>query len=126
MTKRYSKELLEALHGDAAVLKYIKLCEDAFAAGDRNALFGVVTLCARYQAVIPEWAADALLRAEQDLESGALSDFYVACGWPGGICRGVQLARGAAGGGRPAGLGGSSLSAERRERRPPPGVFPPS
>jgi hypothetical protein len=76
-----SKALEEQLWGDAAILRYIQMGKDAFEAGEKDALLGIVFLCARYQAVIPDWAVDALLDIERDLESGALVDINEAFGW---------------------------------------------
>jgi hypothetical protein len=75
-----SKELEDKMWGDEAVLGYLELGRQAFEAGDRSALFTVICICARFQAVIPEWAADALLQMERDLEVGKLTDFNEAFG----------------------------------------------
>lgn len=76
-----SKALEERLWGDAAILRYIKMGKDAFESGEKDALLGIVFLCARYQAVIPDWAVDALLDVERGLESGTLVDLNQAFGW---------------------------------------------
>lgn len=65
----------EKLWGDEAVLGYLALGKQGLEGGDRSALFFVVCICARYQAVIPDWAADVLLEMERDLEVGTLTDF---------------------------------------------------
>lgn len=41
----------------------------------------MITLCARYQAVIPEWAANEILRIEQSIKNGEVKDFNVTFGW---------------------------------------------
>lgn len=75
-----SKELEEQLWGDAAILRYLDQGRQAFEIGDKTALFTVVCICARFQAVIPEWAADALLEMEHQLEVGTLAGFSEAFG----------------------------------------------
>jgi hypothetical protein len=75
MVVRLSKETEAKLYGDEAILRYLALCEDSFRSGNRLALFEALTLCARFQAVIPEWAADAILDGEKALESGVCKDF---------------------------------------------------
>ena len=80
MVAQFSDELEEKWWGDEAVLRDLDIGKQMFEAGDRSALFGVVCLCARYQAVIPDWAADTLLEIECDLEVGKLKDFNAAFG----------------------------------------------
>jgi hypothetical protein len=75
-----SAELNEKLFGDEAVLQYLEDGRKAFDDGDRSALFSVLCLCANFQAVLPEWAADALLAMEKQLEDGTLADFNEAFG----------------------------------------------
>jgi hypothetical protein len=75
MAINLSTELKNALYGDEAVLKYIDICKVSFDAGDRTALFELLELCARFQAVIPEWAADEILKVSQQLEDGEMTDF---------------------------------------------------
>lgn len=77
-----SDDALEKCFGDDAILKYLEMGREAFIAGDRLALLAVIFWCARYQAVIPEWAADALLKAEVELESGGARDPNEVFGWP--------------------------------------------
>lgn len=76
-----SNALHERLWGDAAIRRYIRICEEAFESGEKGALLGVVFLCARHQAVIPDWAADALIDIERGLETGDLVDANEAFGW---------------------------------------------
>lgn len=75
MVVQFSKEIEEKWGGNEAILNYLDIGKRLFETGDRSALFGVLCTCARYQAVIPDWAADALLAMEQDLEVGKLTDF---------------------------------------------------
>ena len=84
MAINLSTELKNALYGDEAVLKYIDICKVSFDAGDRTALFELLELCARFQAVIPEWAADEILKVRRQLEEGDITDFndfffYYSC-----------------------------------------------
>jgi hypothetical protein len=76
-----SPKLEEKLWGDEAILSYLEAGREAFESGDRSALLDVVFLCARFQAVFPDWATDALLDIEQKLESGDLKDLNEAFGW---------------------------------------------
>lgn len=75
MAIQISKALEEAMHGDDAVMKYLEICREAFLVGNRTALFELIEICAQYQAVIPEWAADEILKIRQLIESGAVSGF---------------------------------------------------
>ena len=75
MAINLSTELKNALYGDEAVLKYIDIFKVSFDAGDRTALFELLELCARFQAVIPEWAADEILKVRRQLEEGDITDF---------------------------------------------------
>ena len=83
MTIQISDELHEALYGDEAVLKYLEIMRKAFIEGNKSAVFYVLPICARYQAVIPEWAADEILKIESNLYTGKLKDFNDALGWEG-------------------------------------------
>ena len=78
-----SKEVEEAMWGDEAILRHLDLGRQRFEAGNPRALMEVLFLCARVQAVIPEWAADALLSIEDRLAAGELTDFNEAFGWAG-------------------------------------------
>lgn len=83
MAINISRELEEAMFGDEAILKYLEICRTCFVEGDRTALFGAIVLCARYQAVIPEWATDEILAIERTVKTGATKDFNIAFGWSG-------------------------------------------
>jgi hypothetical protein len=74
-------EAEELLWGDDAILRELEDARKAFESGDRSALTVAVFYCARFQAVIPEWAADALLEIQEKLESGELQDCNEAFGW---------------------------------------------
>ncbi|WP_413673063.1 hypothetical protein ACEN9H_29695 [Massilia cellulosiltytica] len=60
-----------------------KLAEErrAFLKGDQHALFRTLLQCARYQAVIPRWAADEMLRIETAIETGKSVDLNKCFGW---------------------------------------------
>lgn len=79
----FSGDAFEKLFGDDAILKILEMVREAFIEGDRTALLSVIFLCARYQAVIPDWAADAILKAEDDIESGVVCDPNEVFGWSG-------------------------------------------
>lgn len=76
-----SKEIEEVIHGDKAVLHYLEICRLCFIDGDKTALFGVIRLCAQYQAIIPDWATDEILKIEPLISSGELRDFNCAFGF---------------------------------------------
>jgi len=78
-----SKAAQETIWGDAAILRYLEMAREHFEIGERSALFEAPCLCARFQAVIPKWAADALLDAQRSLEHGETKDFNEAFGWDG-------------------------------------------
>ncbi|MCG6966259.1 MAG: hypothetical protein LJE59_07105 [Chromatiaceae bacterium] len=79
---KLSPELEEKLDGDEAILRYLDLCKIAYSAGDHSALFPALTLCAQYQAVIPEWAADAILAGGEAIARGDCPDFNTLFGLP--------------------------------------------
>ena len=70
----FSKDLQDKMYGDEMALRCLKNCEDRYSAGKREALFEALILCARFQAVIPEWAADAIIDGETALNSGECKD----------------------------------------------------
>jgi hypothetical protein len=57
---------------DDWILSKLTALESEFRAGDDAALLELLFQCAYYQAVIPEWAADALLSIQARLRSGEL------------------------------------------------------
>lgn len=68
--------------GDAEILRLLDESRLAHAAGDKSALMLCVFRCASFQAVIPEWAADALIALREGLENGRVTDFNDAFGTP--------------------------------------------
>ena len=68
--------------GDVAILRELEVARIAFAAGEKLQLMYCVFLCARYQAVLPAWAADALLKIEAELANGRCADLNQAFGKP--------------------------------------------
>ena len=76
-----SDELNEKLYGDAAVLAGLLSYEEAYKAGRKYVLFEALSHCAQFQVVIPEWAADALLTMQRNLEDGDEKDLNSAFGW---------------------------------------------
>ena len=74
MVINLSKDLTEKMFGDEAVIGCLKNCEGRYREGKREALFEALILCARFQAVIPEWAADAIIDGEAALNSGECKD----------------------------------------------------
>jgi len=65
----------------AKIMSELGECRERFVQGDRAALFQTLAICALNQAVIPEWAADAILQGDDDLKTGAKQDFNELFGW---------------------------------------------
>lgn len=80
---QFSDEINEKMYGDEAVLNSIKNAHEAFLAGNRGAIFDVISLCAQFQAVIPDWAADEIFKIDNSLIDGTLKDYNEAFGWEG-------------------------------------------
>ena len=68
--------------GDAEILRLLDESRLAFESGEKSALMMCVFRCAAFQAVIPEWAADALIALQEKLENGRVADFNEAFGRP--------------------------------------------
>lgn len=68
--------------GDDQILQLLEENRLSFEAGEKSQLILCVVRCARFQAVIPEWAANALIAISDNLESGRLKDFNDAFGMP--------------------------------------------
>lgn len=68
--------------GDREILALLEESRLALEKGDKSALMRCVFRCARFQAVIPEWAVDALLEIQEKMESGHFVDFNDAFGKP--------------------------------------------
>ena len=77
----YSDEELDYV-GDVQILGLLEASRIAFESGEKSELMKCVYRCARFQAVLPEWAADALLALQEDLESGRTADYNEAFGKP--------------------------------------------
>ena len=75
MTTQLFKAIEEKVHGDDAVMKYLEMCREGFIAGDKTCLFETIEICARYQAVIPEWAADEILKIRRLIKDGEVNGF---------------------------------------------------
>jgi hypothetical protein len=75
MRMNLSEDLTDKIFGDEAVIGYLENCEGRYREGKREALFEALILCARFQAVIPEWAADAIIDGEIALNSGECKDW---------------------------------------------------
>lgn len=68
--------------GDRWLEATLEEARAAFEQGDRSQLMHCVFLCARFELVMPQWMADALLKLEDDLRTGRLKDFNEAFGKP--------------------------------------------
>jgi hypothetical protein len=76
---KFSQELMEKMHGDAAVLNYLNMIHEQYISGEREAILGALLVCATYQAIIPDWVTDELLSLEDKINSGEkkdLNDFF--------------------------------------------------
>jgi len=71
-------------HGadDTSILRYLDQCAGRYADSDKTALFDAIVACARFQAVIPDWAADAILTGEGAIARGDLGGFVDLFGKP--------------------------------------------
>lgn len=67
---------------DAEILRLLEESRKAFEAGNKSELMMCVYRCAAFQAVIPEWAADALIALRENMENGHVADFNEAFGTP--------------------------------------------
>lgn len=78
---QYSEELMEQWYGDEAVLAKLDRARVGFIDGNKGCLFYAILVCGQYQAVIPDWVTDELLRIDNSLINGALNDYNEAFGW---------------------------------------------
>lgn len=105
--------------GDRRILAALEEARIGFESGDGLQLMRCLYVCARFQAVIPEWAADALISLERDIETGRFDGIDDAIGTPMEEPR-ARVARARQASARSAVLaelwrqrmGGSSLNAE--------------
>lgn len=81
MVVRINSAVKALLHGDDTVIKCIKILEEGFQQGEKTALLYTIFICARYQAVLPDWAVDALLDMESGLANGKVNDPNAGFGW---------------------------------------------
>jgi hypothetical protein len=65
----------------APLLVRLSRFEAEYNLGHKYELFDALVFCARYQIVIPEWAADALLNIGEGLTDGEEADINSAFGW---------------------------------------------
>ena len=63
---------------DQEILESLEESRIAFNSGDKSALMRCVFCCAAYQAVIPDWAADALIALRGNIENGRVKNFNEA------------------------------------------------
>ena len=65
----------------AALLIRLSRFEAEYNSGQKYELFDALVFCARYQIVIPEWAANALLNMREGVTDGEEADLNSAFGW---------------------------------------------
>jgi hypothetical protein len=81
VTIQISDILYQRLWGDAAILQYLSLLEQDFHSGRRLALLEAIQICARSQAVMPDWIVDGLTKIDEELHSGRTKDVNDAFGY---------------------------------------------
>lgn len=81
MTQHLSSGELDYV-SDAEILQLLEESHIAFKSGKKSELMMCVFRCAAFQAVIPEWAADALIELREKMENGRVADFNEAFGRP--------------------------------------------
>ncbi|WP_234263078.1 hypothetical protein [Hydrogenophaga sp. NFH-34] len=77
MALKLSKGAREALYSGSFRENFQKKLEEhrrAFEGGEKFALFEVLLWCGILQAVIPEWAVDALIAIKDDVDHGRIAD----------------------------------------------------
>ncbi|MFO1415275.1 MAG: hypothetical protein U1F10_15500 [Burkholderiales bacterium] len=75
------QDLANDLLGAGGMRQRLAVLERAYAEGDRFALLEALLVCGLLQAVIPDWAVDALVDVDRNLASGELEDLNEALGW---------------------------------------------
>lgn len=75
------RHLRETDPSDERIIQILKRLQKDYEKGTKSALIEALLQCAISQAVIPEWAVNALLDAEKGLDSGERKDFNDAFGW---------------------------------------------
>ncbi len=78
---QWSDEINEEFYGDEAVLKKLEFARVTFTEGNKGALFYAIYVCAQFQAVIPDWAADEIFKIDNSLIDGNIKDYNEAFGW---------------------------------------------
>lgn len=71
----FSDKAISSGYSDAEILEYFDRLHVLFSDGDKLALFKALELCARFQAVMPEWVADEIIEADKRFDDGSLRDF---------------------------------------------------
>lgn len=66
---------------DQEILKGFEERRVRFEGGDCFALFEAIGMCASFQAVMPEWLADEVLKMERDIDTDQPVDFNKRLGW---------------------------------------------
>lgn len=58
---------------EALLKKELEALRKIYEAGDKGALFAALLICAHFQAVMPDWVADALIESKRRYECGELA-----------------------------------------------------
>jgi hypothetical protein len=77
---QFSKQVQEAMWGDAALLKELELFHKDYLDGNKIALWDAVLLCGHHQLVMPDWLRDGNSEITRQLAAGELRDFNEAFG----------------------------------------------
>lgn len=75
------QDLANFLLGAGGMRQRLSALERAYAEGNRFALLEALFVCAHLQAVIPDWAVDAMASLDRDLAAGDIRDLNEAFGW---------------------------------------------
>jgi hypothetical protein len=65
----------ELFYSDAVVLNDLEIAHERYKQGERDSIVDTLMICAKYQAVIPDWLANELIEIEFKIRSGEVKDF---------------------------------------------------
>ena len=60
----------ELFYTDAVVLNDLEMAHERYKQGERDSIVDTLMICAKYQAVIPDWLANELIEIEFKIRSG--------------------------------------------------------
>jgi hypothetical protein len=74
MVLEFSPAVIRAMLSDEIALNSLDECHQCHLNGDKTALLSVLMTCGIYQAVIPDWAVDELIRLDENIMNGSVTD----------------------------------------------------